>query len=221
MSDSIRTELLRVRRMPPWGRQQGNDWDGYSHFVYHVESLDELRRATRRVAAEAGLPVNDFASYVIHRWYNYHTHQVVLDMLCAHRRVRREDDPRHRTVDLYLDDRPFDLKLTRFPHAYPGRLDDVRRRPLELVNWLYQNQSSGGRYHTANRLFLVLHHAGDAQRTWEVRRMFDLLQATVDEFLSCPRLLRADLTANGQSYCPWAGLLWCIYAPDHGQEDGL
>ena len=214
MTDDIRAELLRLRALPPWGRAQGDEWDALSRFIYTVRSLEELRREIRRAAGEAGLPLKPFASYVVRRWYNYHTHQIALEILCAHPRVRRAADPRDHEVDLYLDGIPFDLKLTRFPRAYPHSLAHARAHPEGLVNWLYRHQSAQGRYHTANRLFLVLHHAGDPARTWEVRRMFGLLEEAIDGFLQAPRLLQADFVGkDGRRRRPWAGVIFCIYHP--------
>jgi hypothetical protein len=83
-SADVCRELLKVKRMPPWGRIQSDDWDRASRFIYKIQTLNALRRETKRVAAELGLPVNELAQYVIHRWYNFHTHQVGLDNILAH-----------------------------------------------------------------------------------------------------------------------------------------
>lgn len=208
----IRAELQRLTRLPPWGRVQQDRWDEASRFIYQIRSLDELRRETRRVAAARGFPLGEFAAYVVRRWYNFHTHQVVLEMFCAHPRVRRETDPRHPSVDFYLDGVPFDLKLTDFPRAYPHSLDEARARPADLVNWLYRKQSREGRYHAANRLFVVFHHALEPERTWEVRRMFDRIERSVAEFLKDPAFVRADVVGpDGAHHCPLAGVIFCIY----------
>ncbi len=212
MPDDIRAELRRLTRMPPWGRIQGDDWDQASRFIYRIRSLDELRRETRRVAAQRGYPLGEFGAYVIRRWYNFHTHQVVLEIFCAHPRVRREPNPRHHHIDFYLDDVPFDLKLTSFPRAYPHPLDEARADPADLIHWLYREQSREGRYHVANRLFVVFHHAAEPERTWEVRRMFDRIERAVGAFLERPTLIRADVTGpDGTRHRPQAGAIFCIY----------
>jgi len=212
MASKLRTELYHLSRLPPWGRAQGDDWDRHSNFIYDTHSLDELRAQTRRVANKAGLPLHDFACYVVHRWYNHHTHEIALELFTAHPRVRREANRRHRRVDIYLGGVPFDLKLTRFPRAYPGDLARAQAEPRELINWLYRHQSGEGRYHTANRLFLILHHARDPRRTWEVRRMFDLLERHIGAFLEAPRLLRADFVDySGARQRPCAAAIFCIH----------
>lgn len=212
MDAGIRTELQRLTRLPPWGRVQQDHWDEASRFVYRIRSLEELRRETRRVAAALGFPLQPFAAYVVRRWYNFHTHQVVLEMLCAHPRVQRESNPRHPSVDFYLDGIPFDLKLTDFPRAYPRSLDEARAGPQDLINWLYRNQSRQGRFHTANRLFVVCHHTGAPERTWEVRRMFDRIEGAVTAFLDRPVLIQAQFVGpDGVWHRPQAGVIFCIY----------
>lgn len=212
MSADIRAELMRLTHLPPWDRVQHDEWDVYSDFIYTTYSLDQLRREIRRAAEALVLPLQPFASYAVRRWYNFHTHQVVLEMFCAHPRVLREEDPRHPWVDFYVDGIPFDLKLTEFPRRYPGSVDQARAEPRSLVNWLYAHQSAERRYHLANRIFVVFHHTQDPSRTWEVRRMFDRIQGVVMGFLEAPQFLQADVVGPLGNRCsPLAGLLFCVY----------
>lgn len=209
--EGVRSELLRLQRLPRWGRSQGDDWDAHSRFIYSTHSLHELRSETKRVARVAGLPVKDFARYVIHRWYNYHTHQVALEVFLRHPCVRSEPDVRHPTIDFYLDDEPFDLKLTRFPHRYEAGLDRARARPSDLARWLYEHQSQEGRHHAANRIFLVFHWAGAPERTWELRRDFELMECEIEAFLARPRLLSVPFTSpSGERVAPRAGVIFCL-----------
>lgn len=219
MTTDIRAELQCLTRLPAWGRVQQDRWDEASGFIYRICSLEELRRATCQVAAARGFPLREFAAYVVRRWYNFHTHQVALEIFCAHPRVRREANPRHPSIDFYLDGVPFDLKLTRFPRAYPRLLDEARARPADLVNWLYREQSREGRYHVANRMFVVFHHALEPERTWEVRRMFDRIERSVAEFLEQPVIIQAEIAgSDGTYYCPQAGVIFCIYEPARPPE---
>ncbi|MBN1641478.1 MAG: hypothetical protein JXA09_09600 [Anaerolineae bacterium] len=206
----VRQELLRVRRMPPWPRVQDDAWDRASRFIYATHTLYELRRHTRRIAGEHGFPLKAFGAYVLHRWYNYCTHQIVLDMLLAHARTRPEPDPFHHTVDLYLDDVGFDLKLTHLPERYPRDLAYARAHPEHLAAWLYAHQSNQGRYHAANRLFVVLADLQHPDRTWQLRRDYDRLRAALDAFLDDPHLFRVPALGGERTEEPWAEVVFCV-----------
>jgi hypothetical protein len=190
---------------------QGNEWDRASRFIYSTTSLNALRRETKRVAAELSLPVNDFAPYVIRRWYNFHTHQAALDIVLAHPRTRPEPDPFHHTVDFYLDEEGFDLKLTTLPKGFGHGIDYAQAQPEKLAQWLYTHQSTQGRFHAANRLFIVLHDATDPQRTWELRRDFERLEKAIGAFLDEPRLMRVAFEdQEGDHHQPTAGIIFCV-----------
>jgi 16S rRNA G966 N2-methylase RsmD len=206
----IRRELLKVKQMPPWGRVQGDEWDRASRFIYSTRTLDALRRETKRVAAEAGLPLRDFGRYVIRRWYNYHTHQAALDIVLAHPRTRPEPDPFHHTVDFYLDGEGFDLKLTPLPRGFGHDIAYARAHPEELARWLYVQQSTQGRFHTANRLFLVLHDEASSDHTWELRRDFARLKEAIHAFLDRPHLIHVEIEGReGKRHQPATGVIFC------------
>jgi len=208
----VRRELRKVKQMPPWGRVQGDDWDRASRFIYSARTLDALRRETKRVAAAAGLPLRDLGCYVIRRWYNFHTHQAVLDIILAHSRTRPEPDPFHHTIDFYLDGEGFDLKLTDFPRRYPHDLAYARAYPEDLARWLYVHQSKQGRFHGANRLFIVLHDAIEPDRTWELRRDFERLERAIHAFLDEPHLMRVEFTdQEGTRHRPTVGVIFCVH----------
>ncbi len=207
----VRSELLKVKQMPPWGRVQGDEWDRASRFIYSARTLDALRRETKRVAAEIGLPLRDFGSYVLRRWYNFHTHQAALDLILAHPRTQSESDPFHHSVDFYLDGEGFDLKLTGLPGGFGRDITYARAHPEELARWLYVHQSAQGRFHGANRLFVVLHDAANPDRTWELRRDFARLKRAIRAFLDEPRLMRVEFESReGKRYRPLAGIVFCV-----------
>lgn len=207
----IRRELRKVEGMPAWGRVQGDTWDRASRFIYHVRDLDTLRSETKRVAAEMNLPLRDFGSYVIRRWYNFHTHQAVLDAILGHPGTRPEPDPFHHTVDFYLGEQGFDLKLTQLPHGFGHSIGYARSHPEELARWLYVNQSKQGRFHAADRLFVVLQDAREPKQTWKLRRDFGRLEKTIYAFLDDPCLLEIAFEDDrGDRHHPSAGVVFCV-----------
>lgn len=210
-SADVLAEMLKIDQMPPWTRVQDDEWDRASRFIYGTQTLNDLRRQTRRVASENGYVVRDFGRYVLHRWYNFHTHQAVLDTVLAHARTRPEKDPFHHTVDFYLDGQGFDLKLTRLPSRYAGGLAQARTHPEDLARWLYQHQSNQGRFHAANRLFVVLHDAIDPECTWALRRDMERLTPAIHAFLDSPHLVQVEIKDSaGRVHRPLAGIILCV-----------
>ena len=210
-AQDVQDELRKVKHMPAWSRVQEDDWDRASRFVYATTTLSALRSTTRRIAAEHGFPVRDFGRYVLHRWYNFYTHQCALNIILSHGRTRPEGDPFHHTVDFYLDRDGLDLKLTRLPSRYGHDLAYARAHPDDLARWLYEHQSSQGRFHAANRLFVVLSDEADPKRTWELRRDGERLRASLHAFLDAPNLMQIRVTdGHGQVHQPLAGVVFCV-----------
>ncbi len=205
----IHHELHKMKKMPPWGKRQGNRWDRLSNFIYHTPTLQEVWHQVNEVGLAERLDIEAFGAYTIRRWYNHHTHDQILRLFYAHPDVQQEEDQKHHSIDFYLREIPFDLKISRFPHAYPHSLDHAQHHPRHLVHWLYANQSKEGRYHTGNRLFLILHHNQPGQ-VWELRRNFAALNQHIRQFLDRPTLLGLTLQneKTGQVDKAWTGIIF-------------
>jgi hypothetical protein len=184
----IRHELNKLKLLPPWGRAQGDRWDQLSNFIYRVQTLGGVQRQAQAVANAAGLPVEAFEAYAVRRWYNHHTHDQILQMFLTHPDVRPEANQKHHSIDFYLRNLPFDLKISRFPKAYPETLKYAWQHRHHLALWEYENQSKQGRYHASNRLFLI------------------------QEFLTVPTLFGLTITnpKTQEIHRPWAAVIFHV-----------
>ncbi len=208
----VRHELNKLTDLPPWGRKQGDHWDRLSNFIYRAKTLRGVQRQARAVAQANGLQADTFENYAIRRWYNHHTHDQILQIFYAHPDIRPEEERKHRTIDFYLRDIPFDLKISRFPKAYPKTLKYAWQHRHDLAAWQYAHQSKQGRYHTGNRLFIILHHRGQPELSWQLRRDFEPLQTLITDYLDAPVLLGLTVTHQHtqQVYRLWAGIIFYI-----------
>lgn len=206
----IRHELNKLTHLPPWGRKQADGWDQLSNFVYRIHTLAGVQRQAQAVARAKNLEIELFSNYALRRWYNHHTHDQILQIFCAHPDVRVEANRKHSTIDFYLRDLPFDLKVSRFPRAYPATIESARQNPHQLALWQYENQSQQGRYHTGNRLFIVLHDQTQPAQTWQLRRDFETLQTLIEDFLLAPTLLGLTVKHqhSGEIFQPWSGVIF-------------
>jgi hypothetical protein len=211
-SNSIRSELNKLKFLPAWGRPQDDRWDRLSNFVYVEKTLRGVLGRTEVVARAEGLDVKRFKRYALRRWYNHHTHDQILQMFYAHPTVRPEPDSKHHSIDFYVRGIPFDLKISRFPQAYPESLEYAWQHRQHLASWQYENQSKQGRYHTGNRLFIILHHRAEPELTWQLRRDFETLARQVEGFLSAPVLLGLTVTNHHtqETFQPWAAVIFYV-----------
>lgn len=198
--------------MPPWGRAQGNHWDRLSNFVYRTTSLSHLWQQVTQVAQSQQLDTKVFGAYVVRRWYNHHSHNQILQIFLAHPDVEAERDAKHHTIDFYLRGIPFDLKVSRFPRAYPESLKYAWQNRHHLAAWQYHHQSRQGRYHIGNRLFVMLHNRAQPDLGWQLRRDFDALEPLINDFLATPLLLGLTVThqRTQEIYQPWSAVIFHI-----------
>ncbi|MBN1937349.1 MAG: hypothetical protein JW934_22015 [Anaerolineae bacterium] len=167
-----------------WGRKQTDDWDRRTRFIYDTLAWDDLR------AQIAGLD-RPLADYAVHRWFNFWSARAVEMAFCARPGVQANRDAKDRLVDFCIDGIPFDHKTSVFPAQYDRPFEQARRDKRHLIRWLYDRQSTQGRHHLENRLFILLYaHDGAHWRLRaEVSALAQLIAAYVDGF-SPPHLIR-------------------------------
>lgn len=156
-----------------WGRQQNNEWDQRTRFIYHILLWEELRQKT------AGLE-KPLADYAVNRWFNFWSARAVEEIFGALPGVTPQTNPYDRLVDFSIQGIQFDHKTTVFPEEYPYSLDFAYYYPAHLIRWLYRRQSKQQRYHRRNRLFIVL-HAADGEH-WKLRAEISRLREVITRY---------------------------------------
>lgn len=186
---------LKARWVRPYdwhGRKQNDADDARTDFIYQTRTWAELQA---RVAAARDIPDFEyFFDYAANRWYNFWSARAVETLFARSARVVPNRNQYDRLVDFTLDGTTFDHKTSVFPplSKFPGGLAAARHEPEALLRWLYREQSAGRRYHTGNRLFLVLYD--QLGQAWKLKAELELLARHIDAFLTAPtiRTLRLD-----------------------------
>jgi hypothetical protein len=179
----IAAQLDRVAETVPWGRIQDDAWDGLSRFIYGLRTAQSVRDQAERVAAEHALERTPFVHYALRRWYCFWGARLAELLFQEHLGVL-PGPPRHHEIDFTIDGVPYDLKTTEVPRTFLGSIDQVAANPGLLASWLYDNQSREGRYHTANRLFLVLCDPQQPDEAWRLRGDVTALRRAIGRFMA-------------------------------------
>ncbi len=160
-----------------WPRRQNNTDDRATDFIYRCLTFDQ---AHAQSVQQFGTATTGYY-YAMNRWFNFTSAKAVEAIFGQHPRVTTEPNPYHKTIDFRIDGIPFDHKTTVWPRGYPGDFDGAIQHPQPLLAWLYANQSTDRRYHTSNRLFLVLYR--DDGDHWKLKANIGLMAACIEEYL--------------------------------------
>ena len=135
-----------------WRVRQNDAFDQLTNFIYHQETISQLREASRSASLSPEL-----TSYAAHRWRNFKRHEAWLSLIfetvpgCL-----APDNSRDKLKDFIIEvdgtTRTFDLKVTRFPFSLQNQPDIS---DASLADWFYRNQSQQGRRHMEGRFFVV------------------------------------------------------------------
>ena len=104
--------------------------------------------------------------------------------------IKIEQNLNHKTIDIYINNKPFDIKLSVFPKKLLKKIDTITDK--ELCVWLYKNQSFGDRKHLKNRLFVVVLDQEDPAKSWKVKRQFDVIRKQINLFMKRPKFIKLD-----------------------------
>lgn len=158
--------------------RQNNSCDYKSNFIYNTYTFNEL-------VEHAQANDVDF-SYICHRWYNFHT-SIECENIFINNGCIKESDTKNKEIDLYINDIPYDIKLSVYPAKYISNESiESRTGKNDLIRWLYLNQSQQGRKHLANRLFIICKANTPVNNPVEnlmLKCRFDLIEPKIEQFL--------------------------------------
>jgi hypothetical protein len=200
----IEAELQkRVSTYPPvqWGRKQTDDWDRQTNFIYHIWQWDEL---VRHIAGFETL----LANYAVTRWFNFWSAYAVETLFCNLPGVEPNINKYDRLVDFSIHGIKFDHKTSVFPKKYDQTPRYAWENKKHLILWLYDHQSQEQRYHTANRLFIIL-YARD-NKHWQLRAEIGLLHQQIVGYVkrfTPDKLIKIQTPAQTVAL---SDLIWCI-----------
>lgn len=154
---------------------QSDDHDQTTNFIYRMDSLQECLKEIECRGVDR--------NYALHRWYNYKTSVQCENIFCEYGAVH-EKNRHHHNIDIYIDDIPFDVKLTVYPSKLSHRPYDLKQRggKDDMIRWYYANQSKEGRKQLSNRLYVVC-DAGSSNENMFMKSNFGLMRQRISIFM--------------------------------------
>ena len=131
---------------------------------------------------------NDVTNCVVCTWFNHWTTVLIEEHISIHRKVI-PTIKNIKGIDIFFDGQPFDLKVTYLPNKY--NLTSAIKNPTDLAIWMYENQGAQ-RFGDDNRLFIILLDKDNPERSWKLKRDFDLIFQKIDNFFSTETVSKKD-----------------------------
>ena len=167
-----------------WDRVQ-SDYilNNYGSFLFNIFNYDELILKIEEKIKSKNLP-EVFKQYTINRWYNFACSIVIQSYLENHNRVRGEKNRRSLTKDIFIDEKPFDFKIT---YVFKNISDQMFLRNLDDPTELIIKYYKGGgkqRMHTEPKLFMVFADQNNHRvHQWQMKREFDVIEKFIKYYL--------------------------------------
>jgi hypothetical protein len=170
----IEKELKKRLDFPyKWGRKQSDNWDTLTNFIYNTFSFDTLLKRIEYFD-------EDLQNYALNRWYNFWSAKAVESIFATHPNVEPNINIYDKLVDFKINNIPFDHKTSVYPKGYGKPIVYAKKNKIDLIEWLYKNQSQEGRKHLKNRLFIVLYATNGEH--WKLKSEISLLKLHIDVY---------------------------------------
>ena len=199
---TIEKELKkRIAHPYKWGRKQSNDWDRLTNFIYKTDDFNSL-------SSEINNFDKDLQNYALNRWYNFLSAKAVEYMFAQHPIVKPNLNQYDKLVDFSINGIDFDHKTSVFPKGYGKSLEFAQNNKLDLIKWLYENQSQQGRKHLKNRLFVVLYDSNGHQH-WKLKAEIMLLKGAIDKYVNSFSIEKLSILNFGSGIVR-SDIIWII-----------
>jgi len=165
-----------------WGKKQNDEWDNYSKFIYEIDYWEQLLLKINQVSKDKNLNNSGFLNYSANRWYNFKSAMALESIFTQLEGVVPTLNHKNKLVDFHIAEIEFDHKTSVFPKAFGHNLIYAQQYPKSLITWLYKNQSTQGRQHFANRLFLIVY--SEKGNHWKLKAEISWLKKIIEDYVA-------------------------------------
>jgi len=180
--ENLKKELMNVKTFS-WGVVQGQlDQKIQTEYVRRIVRYKDLLNNVKAKLHD------DVTNYVICTWFNHWTTVLIEEHISIHKKII-PTIKNIKGIDILFDGQPFDLKVTYLPREYNPT--NAIKNPSDLAIWMYENQGAQ-RFGADNRLFIVLLDEDNLERSWELKRDFDIVFQKIDNFFDTETVSNKD-----------------------------
>ena len=198
--NNIEMELKKRHQFPyKWFRKQNDQWDRFTNFIYQTPKWEELLEKIEMGLEKHDLEREQLFQYAANRWYNFWSAQGVESIFRSLDGIEGVSEAKDSEKDFYLLGIPFDHKTSVFPKQFRKSLEYAQNHKVELIEWLYKNQSTQKRHHLKNRLFIVVYNRN--KEHWKLKAEISLLRKEIQSYVAAfkPEQLHSVVFADGQT----------------------
>lgn len=162
--DSLSADLRTLAANIPlrWGAVQNNHTDDNIN-MFAIRSYSELENQISRLSDEK-------KNYLRRRWYLWKCSECDEYLFYKNDNVVKNPNRYDKTWDVRINGKyDFDIKGTVIPRGMRENIEEVLNNPIPMVNFFYDEQSTGRRYDIQNRLFIVHHSFVNPEREFYLR----------------------------------------------------
>lgn len=158
-----------------WGRIQNNRTDDKIN-MFQIDSFDELENSLRNLSEEQ-------KNYLRRRWYLWKCSQCDEYLFYVNENVEKNPNPYDKAYDVRINGNlDFDIKGTVIPKSMRDDVEAVIKNPRGMIDFFYDEQSTGRRYDIQNRLFIVHHSFIDPNREFYLRCAWQSKKRIYEQF---------------------------------------
>ena len=160
LSQDLRNLVVKIPLR--WGAVQNDRVDDDIN-MFEMGTFDQLESAIAR------LPDAE-KNYLRRRWYLWKCSICDEYLFYVNPNVEKNPNQKDKEWDVRIDNAfAFDIKGTVIPREMRNDIGHVLQDPAEMVDFYYDNQSTGRRFDIQNRLFIVHHSFVDNDRELYLR----------------------------------------------------
>lgn len=166
-----------------WGDIQNDRYDNYTKYIYNTTTYDNLVMKTKMICkVYPDLEYDRVFRYALNRRFNHIVSHYAEDVFTSHDIVEDEPDIYNKEIDFYINQIPFDLKMSVFPKWFEKDIDYALEHKEELIERMYKHCSKEKRLHNGNKIFIVC-YSSDWNHN-QVKGNLEWITEAIDKYIA-------------------------------------